>query len=62
MLEVNLGARTSEIRKVDNYVKRLEKAIVEELESDFRQTYLKIDFVEADMKDHIAQRLNLVSG
>ena len=62
MLEANLGARTSEIRKVDNYVKRLEKAIVEELESDFRQTYLKIDFVEADIKDHISQKLNLVSG
>ena len=62
MLEANLGARTSEIRKVDNYVKRLEKAIVEELESGFKQTYLKIDFVDADIKDHIAQRLNLVSG
>ena len=35
-IEATLGARTTEIRKVDSYVKRLEKAIIEELESDFK--------------------------
>ena len=61
-IEATLGARTTEIRKVDSYVKRLEKAIIEELESDFKQTFFKIDFVEADLKDLINQKLNIVSS
>ena len=61
-LDHKLKDRTNEIRELKNYVKRFEDSIISELEKNFKQVYLKMDYNVADLKDQLHKRMKLVGN
>ena len=61
-LDHKLKDRTNEIRELKNYVKRFEDSIISELEKNFKQVHLKMDYNVADLKDQLHKRMKLVGN
>jgi len=61
-LDMTMKDRTSEIRELTKYVKRMEQALIAELVKQLNTSYQRMDYHVADIKDLIQSRMNIIGS